>query len=199
MMLLSTLFVQPRRVPHISLLRCGNHKFLSRVAIAFLPVVSTGILFLSLSASAQAPLFDSKPAPKPPLAVTYLFPEQVSIPAGKSSPVDLHFRVAEGLHVNSHTPRAEELIPTTLKFPETDGVHLAKADFPPGTEFTLSIGSDTPPEKLSVYTGEFIIHTELVAAKGEHLVQASLRYQACSSNTCLPPRTIPVAIDVIAK
>ncbi|HEX4319292.1 MAG TPA: protein-disulfide reductase DsbD domain-containing protein [Acidobacteriaceae bacterium] len=150
------------------------------------------------TAQSSIPGVTSHPEAKP-AAVAYLFPEQVSVPAGKPASVDLHFKVAEGLHVNSHTPRAEELIPTTLKFPETGDVRLAKADFPPGKDFTLSFGSDIPAEKLSVYTGEFIIHTELVAAKGEHLVQASLRYQACSSNTCLPPRTIPVAIDVIAK
>jgi Disulphide bond corrector protein DsbC len=162
------------------------------------------LLSIALAAatlSAQAPISDpqSHPGAAKPSAVTYLFPEQISVTAGKPAPVDLHFKVAAGLHVNSHTPSSEELIPTTLKFPETPKVHLTKTDFPPGTDFTLAIGSDFPPEKLSVYTGEFIVHTELVAAKGEHLVQATLRYQACSSNTCMPPHSIPVAIDVIAR
>ena len=44
--------------------------------------------------------------------VSYLFPEQVSIPAQKSTTVDLHFRVADGLHINSHTPREKSLIAT---------------------------------------------------------------------------------------
>ena len=110
--------------------------------------------------------------------------------------MDLHFKVGDGLHVNSHTPRSEELIPTTLKFPENAGVQLSKADFPAGTDFVFPLD---PKEKLSVYTGEFIVHTELVAAKGEHLVQATLRYQACNSDTCMPPHSIPVAIDVIGK
>jgi hypothetical protein len=153
-----------------------------------------------VSLSAQAPFSDlqAHPAAKP-AAVAYLFPEQISIAADKPTPVDLHFKVAAGLHVNSHTPRSEELIPTTLKLPETPGIRFTKSDFPPGADFTLAIGSDTPAEKLSVYTGEFIVHAELVAAKGEHLVQATLRYQACSSDTCMPPHSIPVAIDVIAK
>ena len=34
-------------------------------------------------------------------AVTYLFPEQVSVPAGKPSQMTLHFRIAQGLHINS--------------------------------------------------------------------------------------------------
>jgi hypothetical protein len=170
---------------------------MNRLILFTLPLV----LPLTLaSAAMQTPISapqshaDAKPA-----AVAYLFPEQVSIAADKPSPVDLHFKIAAGLHVNSHTPSSEELIPTTFKLPDTPGVRLSKADFPPGTDYTLNAGEGLPPEKLSVYTGEFIIHTELIASKGEHLVQATLRYQACSSNTCLPPRSIPVAIDVIAK
>ena len=151
-----------------------------------------------LPVQAQNPFWDlhSQPANAKPTAVTYLFPEQVAVPAGKPSPVDLHFKVGPGLHVNSHTPRAEELIPTTLKFPENSGVHLNKADFPPGADFAFPLD---PKEKLSVYTGEFVVHTELIAEKGEHLVQATLHYQACNNDTCMPPHSIPVAIDVIAK
>jgi len=161
---------------------------------AVLPLTLT---LVAVALSAQAPFGDTQShAAAKPAAVSYLFPEQVSISADKPTPVDLHFKVATGLHVNSHTPRSEELIPTTFSLPEASGVRLAKADFPPGADFALAAD---PTEKLSVYTGEFIIHTQLVAAKGEHLVQATLRYQACSNNTCMPPHSIPVAIDVIAK
>jgi hypothetical protein len=147
---------------------------------------------------AQNPLGDLQPRPAgaKTTAVTYLFPEQVTVAADKPSAVDLHFKVGQGLHVNSHTPRTEDLIPTTLSLPETPGVHLAKTDFPPGTDYTFAL---SPNEKLSVYTGEFIVHTEFIASRGEHLVEAKLRYQACTSDTCMPPHTIPVAIDVIAK
>lgn len=162
-----------------------------------LAVISLTLTIAAAALSAQAPFSDTQShAAAKPAAVSYLFPEQVSISADKPTPVDLHFKVANGLHVNSHTPRSEELIPTTFNLPETSGVRLAKADFPPGADFALEAD---PTEKLSVYTGEFIIHTQLVAAKGEHLVQATLRYQACSNNTCMPPHSIPVAIDVIAK
>ena len=151
----------------------------------------------SLCLTAQGPAGDvsSRPAAKP-AAVAYLFPEQVTIPADKPSPVDLHFKVAAGLHVNSHTPRTEDLIPTTLTLADSAPVRLAKADFPPGTDYAFDVN---PNEKLSVYTGEFTVHTELISAKGEHLIQATLHYQACNNATCFPPKSIPVAIDVIAK
>src|SRR5271168_3083270 len=91
--------------------------------------LALAILPIEVPAQAQNPFGDlqAKPAGAKPPAVTYLFPEQVSIPAGKPSPVDLHFKIGAGLHVNSHTPRSEELIPTTLKFPEDSGVQLSKA------------------------------------------------------------------------
>ncbi len=138
---------------------------------------------------------DVKPKKAPP-PVAYVSPEQVTIQAGKSAGVDLHFQVQPGLHVNSHTPRVEELIPTTLQVQDGDGVRLVKANFPPGKDFAFA---SNPGEKLSVYSGEFVVHVELNAERGEHLVQGTLHFQACSDNVCLPPRTIPVAVDVIAK
>ena len=161
-----------------------------------------GILAVGLAAAismaGQAPLgdFQSHPSNSRAAAVSYLFPEQITIVAGKIASVELHFKVAAGLHINSHTPHEEELIPTTFKLPEASGVRLVKATFPEGADYSFAIN---PKEKLSIYSGEFTIHAEVVAAPGEHLVEASLHYQACDSNTCTPPRTIPVAIDVIAK
>ena len=142
----------------------------------------------------------SSPAQKRPLvktdAVRYLFPEQVSVPAGKPSQVALHFRVAPGLHINSHTPTDEFLIPTTFSIPDGSGVRLETATYPAGTVMALPID---PTTKLSVYTGEFIIQARIVATAGNHLVEGRLHYQACDNKQCLPPKTIVVAIDVIGK
>lgn len=131
-----------------------------------------------------------------PAAVEYLYPEQVAIPAGKPTEVALHFRIAPGRHINSHTPSEEQLIPTTLTIPDGSGVRLEKAAYPPGTKFVLPID---PGTTLSVYTGEFVIRARIVAAAGEHLVEAKLRFQACDTNSCTPPATITAAIDVIGK
>lgn len=129
-------------------------------------------------------------------SVEYLFPEQVSIPAGKPSPVALHFRIKENLHINSHKPREQYLIPTVFSIPESSGVKLADAAYPAGTDFTLPAD---PSEKLLVYSGEFTIQAKIVATPGDHLVEAKLRYQACDQNACMPPKTITVPIDVIGK
>ena len=129
-------------------------------------------------------------------AVEYLFPEQVTVPASKATDVTLHFRVAAGYHINSHTPREEFLIPTTFSIPEGAGVRLDKAVYPAGTDFTLPLD---PTNKLSVYNNEFTIQARIVADSGSHLVEGKLHFQACDKSVCLPPKTIPVAFNVTGK
>src|SRR5215469_4124821 len=96
-------------------------------------------------------------------AVQYLYPEQVTVSAGKSTPVALHFRIKDGLHINSHEPKDEFLIPTLLSFPESSGVRLESAEYPAGKDFTLPMD---PKTKLIVYTGDFAIHAQIVAQAG---------------------------------
>jgi Disulphide bond corrector protein DsbC len=136
---------------------------------------------------------ESKPAKG---MVAFLFPEQISISAQKPTTVDLHFRVADGLHINSHTPREKSLIPTNLAVVEQNGIKVSAVDFPPGTDYSFAFD---PNEKLSVYTGDFVLRAHMTAPAGQYLLQGLLRYQACNSNSCYPPKTIPVAVDVIAK
>jgi len=129
-------------------------------------------------------------------AVEYMYPEQLTVTAGKATDVALHFRVAPGLHVNSHKPKDEFLIPTTFSIPDGSGVQLAAVTYPVGKDFTLPAD---PGSKLSVYTDEFVIQARIVAAAGNHLIEAKLHFQACDKSICLPPKTIQVAIDVIGK
>jgi hypothetical protein len=136
------------------------------------------------------------PAGSKSQSVVYLFPEQVTIHAGKPSAVDLHFRVGPGLHINSHTPSDKFLIATTFSLAGSEGVQLAAASYPAGEFITLA--SD-PNTRLSVYTGEFVIHAQIVSAAGNRLAQGRLHYQACDRNECMPPKTITVPIDVIAQ
>jgi DsbC/DsbD-like thiol-disulfide interchange protein len=158
--------------------------------------IAATVALASALTQGQRPLLDDAPRNAPKPAVVFLYPEQVTVPAGKPTTIALHFRIAPGLHINSHTPSQEELIPTTLTIPPDSGVRLVSAVYPPGTDFTLPLDPNT---KLSVYSGEFIIQARIVAASGGHLVEATLRYQACDNNACMPPKTITAAIDVIGK
>jgi hypothetical protein len=160
-------------------------------------IVGVSVLAFALHAHGQIPTADSPARTVSHGApVEYLYPEQVAVPAGKPQAVELHFRIAPGFHINSHTPKADYLIPTVFAIPKEAGVRLASASYPDGADFTLPLD---PGTKLSVYTGEFTIQTKLIAERGNHLVQASLRYQACNENACMPPKTISVPIDVIGQ
>lgn len=162
-------------------------------------IAAAGILVLAGAAGAlpQRLPWQTSGASNPNDAqlVHFLYPQQVTVPAGKSQVVELHFRINEGLHINSHTPRQKSLIRTELIAAEPSGVEIASVDFPPGTDYAFPAD---PSQKLSVYSGELVLKMHLTADRGNHRLQGGLRYQACDTNTCFPPRTLPFAIDIVA-
>ena len=152
------------------------------------------LVFAGLGAWLQ--VFKDPPLPmSEPTAVQFLSPANIDVPARRSTEVDLHFRVADGLHINSHEPSEKSLIPARLAVVEVPGVNVTAVDFPPGTGYALRFSK----EKLSVYTGEFVLRAHLTAQPGEHVLQAGLHYQACDNNSCMPPHTIPVSVTVVGK
>jgi hypothetical protein len=129
-------------------------------------------------------------------AVQFISPAQITVPARRPAQIDLHFRIADGFHINSHAPTEKWLIPARLAVVEADGLTVTAVDFPPGADYALKVA---PQQKLSVYTGEFVLHAHLKAQPGEHILTAGLHYQACDANSCLPPHTIPVSVKVVAQ
>ena len=121
----------------------------------------------------------------------------VSIAAGKSTTATLRFRVADGYHINSNKPKSELLIPTELKLEAPAGVHLGAVSYPEGSEFALSFD---PTEKLSVYSGEFVVTAKLNALRGaragSYPLNGVLSYQACNDRACFPPKKLPVSLEV---
>ncbi len=129
-------------------------------------------------------------------SVEFLYPEQLNVTAGQITPVALHFRVLPGLHINSHTPSGGFLIPTVFSLPPSTGIRLSDLSYPAGSELTLPVD---PKTRLSVYSGDFVIHAHVLATRGDHMLEGKLRYQACNMNQCLPPKTVTVPLDVVAK
>jgi Disulphide bond corrector protein DsbC len=127
--------------------------------------------------------------------VTYAAEPQV-VKAGKASVLELHFRVVDGFHVNSHTPKSELLIPTLLKLQAADGVKAGAEEYPAGTQYSFSFD---PNEKLDVYSGAFTVKVPVVAGAGDHTIIGSLHYQACDHAACYPPKTLPVQVVFTAK
>lgn len=117
-------------------------------------------------------------------------------PVAAPKDVELRFTVQQGLHINSHSPHSEFLIPTTLTLEKTPGVEIAQVYYPPGVDYHFEF---SPKDALSVYTGEFAVVVRLHARAGHYAMRGQLHYQACDNKACNPPQTLPVQLDVTAR
>jgi DsbC/DsbD-like thiol-disulfide interchange protein len=153
-----------------------------------------GLLLAAPTLAQQVGSLDA-PAVKPKSYVLYASEEQ-SVAAGKRSVLELHFRVVDGFHVNSHTPKSELLIPTQIALQQAAGVKAETVEYPAGTSYSFSFD---PTEKLDVYSGAFTLKVPVVAAAGAHTIEGSLRYQACDHAACYPPKSLPVQVIFTAK
>lgn len=127
--------------------------------------------------------------------VTYDAEPQV-IKAGQRSVLELRFQIANGYHVNSHTPKSEFLIPTKIMLQPASGVKAETVEYPSGTAYSFSF---SPKDKLDVYAGDFTVKLPVVAAVGPHEVDGTLHYQACDHAACYPPKSLPVQVIFTAK
>lgn len=128
--------------------------------------------------------------------LSFLGPETADVSAAKASTVTLHFHVADGFHVNSHTPLTKNLIATQMVVIEGDGIKVANVDFPPGQPYAFSFD---PTNKLDVYSGDFAVTAHVTVARGQHPLHAVVRYQACDHAACYPPKTLPVVVTLTAN
>jgi hypothetical protein len=154
-----------------------------------------GLLVLSAVANTQQVGNLDAPAAKPKSYVVYSA-EQQSVVAGKRSVLELHFRVVDGFHVNSHTPKSELLIPTRIELQPAAGIKAEAVEYPAGTSYSFSFD---PTEKLDVYSGDFTVKLPVVAEAGTHTVDGTLRYQACDHAACYPPKSLPLQVIFTAK
>lgn len=182
--------ITPRRRP---IMTQRSRRIARSLTVAAAALALCTALFAAAAARSQHMPWQTSKTSDP---VVFLYPLQLSVPAGKPTPIDLHFRVANGLHINSHTPTSKTFIRTELILPNDPHAKLSAVQFPKGSQYAMPA---FPQDKLSVYTGDFTIQAKVTAARGNHMLEAKLRYQACATNSCYPPRTIPVSIDVIGK
>lgn len=110
-------------------------------------------------------------------------------------------KIRPGFHVNAREVTESYLIRTDLKAEAPAGFQVGEVTYPKGTLQTFTFAKD---KKLNVYTDSvrlLVPVTVLPAAPlgAQHLAM-KLRYQACSSEICLPPVTLSVdaAVNVVA-
>jgi Disulphide bond corrector protein DsbC len=135
-------------------------------------------------------------SPAKPKAYVLYAAEPQTIPAGKPAVVELRFHMVPGYHVNSHTPKSQLLIATSLTLQPAEGVKPGPLEYPAGKPYSFSFD---PSDKLDVYAGDFTVKLPVVATAGLHTVDGSLKYQACDNASCYPPRTLPVKVVFTAK
>jgi thioredoxin:protein disulfide reductase len=100
--------------------------------------------------------------------------------------------IADGWHVNSHTPSEEFAIPTDLSL-DTTTAELVAAEYP---KHEMKAFEFTGGRQLAVYDGTIAIRFRARLVPGAPSLIANLRYQACSDRVCLPPATASATIDV---
>jgi hypothetical protein len=156
-------------------------------------LISTAIA-LPLLATAQITL-GGPDRTQPKKQHVELLTDSLQLAANKPQDIELRFRVEPGFHINSHKPKDELLLPTVLKL-EPGSLHVADEQYPPGSHFRLQIGDG---EDLDVYQGEFRVMLRVEAPRGATTLNGSLRYQACDTAACYPPKSLPVQIAVTAR
>ncbi len=148
---------------------------------------------LSLIALIVSPSFGQASASKVQVE-TKLAADKAS--AGSTARAAVIVNIAEGWHVNSHTPSEDYLIGTSLELQPMEGVIVADMQYPKGQVLKFAF-SETP---LDVYEGSTPIFLTLKLsdklAAGRYSLTGSLQVQACNDQVCLAPSRIAVTIPL---
>ena len=122
-------------------------------------------------------------------------PKKISGERNGTLAVKLRVQLRSGYHVNSNTPSEDYLIPIRLTW-DASALEAAGIEYPKPSMESFQFSR----KPLSVFTGDFDIVTKFKippkAPVGPAILTGKLRYQACNTSLCLPPKTIDVSIPV---
>lgn len=119
-------------------------------------------------------------------------------PAGRggSFQIAVVMNIRPGFHVNAREKSEEYLIATDLKAQLPLGFTGGDVVYPKGKLETFTFSK----KPLNVYQGKVIlllpVNALVTAPLGEQHIPMKLRYQACSTELCLPPTTLPLDATV---
>jgi len=159
-----------------------------RVSMKFAAAILLGVLaIVALAALPSAP--QQIPSPKDVVAPT----AYVSLdPVGRGSQFQIAVvaKIRPGFHINAREKSAEYLIATDLRANAPAGFQLGEVSYPKGALQTFTFSK----EPLNVYEGTVILRMPATALAnaplGPQHIPLKLRYQACSTEICLPPVTL---------
>jgi DsbC/DsbD-like thiol-disulfide interchange protein len=120
---------------------------------------------------------------------------------GSSFQIAVVMKIRPGFHVNAREKSEDYLIATDLKAALPSGFSSGEASYPKGKLEKFAF-SKIP---LNVYQDTVILRLPVTALEnallGEQHIPLKLRYQACSSELCLPPVTLTLdaSVNVVAS
>jgi len=121
------------------------------------------------------------------------FPSFEPVSRGKQMEIAVVMKIHDGYHVNARLTTFDYLIPTDLKVETPAGFKAGEVKYPKGTLRKFNFSKDG---SLNVYTGTVVLRLPVAVAAdaplGEQHVALKLHYQACSTDVCLPPVTLPM-------
>ena len=116
---------------------------------------------------------------------------------GEEFQAALEFDIADTWHINSYQPLQDYLIATELNVETHPQLIIAETQYPAHKlqRFDFAGG-----EQLAVYEGREAIFLSLRGAEGlqpgEHVLDATLRVQACNDEICLAPSNIDLSLPI---
>ena len=156
---------------------------------------------LLLSSLAVPPAADSQtPSGKDVVAPT-AYASYDPVAQGMVFQVAVVLKIRPGFHVNARKVTFDYLIRTDLRAEVPAGFKLGEIIYPTGTLQTFTFSRDKP---LNVYSDTVMIRVPLTvhpkAPLGPQHLTMKLRYQACSTEICLPPVTkdVDALINIVA-
>jgi hypothetical protein len=102
--------------------------------------------------------------------------------------------VDPGFHVNSNKPNEDFLIPLKLTWVAPGALEAGEINYPKANQEKY----DFSEKPVSVFSGKFEVTANFKVAPnapaGPGIAAGKLRYQACSSKACYPPKTVDVNV-----
>lgn len=164
---------------------------------------SNGILlsFLLAAVLAVAPVADSQSVSGKDVLTPTAYVSFDPVARGMDLNVAVVLKIKPGFHINARKPTEDYLIPTDLRLDLPAGFKLMDVTYPEGMLQTFAFSKNKP---LNVYTDTVTIRMPVLvlanAPVGAQHLPMKLRYQACSTEICLPPVTkdVDLTINVVA-
>jgi hypothetical protein len=161
--------------------------------------IFVGILLL-VAAAALPSRPQQVPSPKDVVAPT-IFVSLDPVGRGSQFQIAAVLKIRPGFHINAREKSEDYLIATDLRGDAPAGFQLGEVSYPKGAlhSFTFS------KKPLNVYEDTITLRlpvTALASAPlGTQHIPLKLRYQACSTEICLPPVTLSLdaALNVAAS